>query len=70
MGKLIETESIPPGIMADLDYAIQLFMAGKTDPEFAARIRSESDRITEEIRKKHGVLDIAVDLVRETRDEG
>jgi hypothetical protein len=69
MEKLIESESIPPEIMADLDYAIQLLMTGKRDPEFAARIRSESDRITEEIRKRHGVLNIAVDLIRETRDE-
>ena len=62
--------AIPPEAIADLDYALQLIMSGKRAPEFEARIRAESDKITEEIRRKHGILNIAVDLVREARDEG
>jgi hypothetical protein len=53
----------------DLEYAIQLIMTGKKDPAFAARVQSETEKITEEIRSKHGVLNIAVDLIREARDE-
>ena len=53
----------------DLEYAIQLIMAGKKDPEFAARVQAETEKITEEIEKKHGVTNIAVDLIREARDD-
>jgi len=62
----IENES---GTLTDLDYAIQLIMTGKKDPEFAARVQAETEKITEEIRRKHGVVNIAVDLIREARDE-
>jgi hypothetical protein len=55
---------------ADLEHAIQLLLTGSKDPAFEARIESESDRITEEIRRKHGVLNVAVELIRESRDEG
>ncbi len=53
----------------DLEYAIHLIMTGKRDPGFAARVQAETKAITEEIETKHGVLDIAVDLIREARDE-
>ena len=39
------------------------------DPVTYKRIREEGARITEEIRKKHGTLNIAVDLIRETRNQ-
>ena len=44
------------------------------DPEVCRRIRQEGDRITEETRRQHGTieiagLEIAVDLIREIRDE-
>ena len=55
--------------LTDLEYAIQLIMTGKKDLEFTARVQAETEKITEEIRRKHGVLNIAVDLIREARDE-
>jgi hypothetical protein len=55
--------------LTDLDYAIQLIMTGKKDPEFTARVQAETEKITEDIQRKHGVLNIAVDLIREARDE-
>jgi hypothetical protein len=55
--------------LTDLDYAIQLIMTGQKDPEFAARVQAETGKITEEIYRKHGVLNIAVDLIRDARDE-
>ncbi len=54
-----------PSTLTDLDYAIQLVMTGKQDPEFAARVQAETEKITEEIRRNHGVVNIAVDLIRE-----
>jgi hypothetical protein len=55
--------------MSDLEYAIHLIMTGKKDPEFVARVQAETERITEEIQRKHGVLNVAVDLIREARDD-
>ena len=55
--------------LTDLEYAIRLIMTGKKDPEFTARVQAETEMITEENRRKHGVLNIAVDLIREARDE-
>jgi hypothetical protein len=55
--------------LTDLDYAIQLIMTGKRDPEFTAKVQAKTAKITEEIERKHGLLNIAVDLIREVRDE-
>jgi hypothetical protein len=59
----------PSATLTDLDYAIELIMKGKKDPMFAARVQAETENITEEIERKHGVLNIAVDLIRQARDE-
>ncbi len=67
-----ETKSsgIDPQVLADLDAVMERIRTGKTfDPETSRRIRERAERITEEIRQKHGELDIAVQLIRETRDE-
>jgi hypothetical protein len=55
--------------MTDLEYAIHLIVTGQKDPEFAARVQAETANITERIEKKHGVLNVAVDLIREARDD-
>jgi hypothetical protein len=59
----------PSAALTDLDHAIKLIMTGEQDPEFAARVQAETEKITEEIYKKHGVLNVAVELIREARDE-
>ena len=39
------------------------------DPEVARRVRARSERATEELRRKYGTVSLAVDLIREARDE-
>ena len=63
------TENKPSTPLTDLEYAIQLILTGKKDPEFAARVQAETEKITEDIRRRHGVLNIAVNLIREARDD-
>jgi len=63
------TAEKPSATLTDLEYAIQLIMTGKKDPEFTARVQAETEKVTEEIRRRHGVVNIAVDLIREARDE-
>lgn len=54
----------------DAEAILERALHGKPlDPNVYQRIREEGAKITEEIRKKHGILNIAVDLVREIRDQ-
>jgi hypothetical protein len=65
-----KTAGADPQILADLDAVMERITTGKPrDPELSRRIRKRAERITEEIRQKHGQLDIAVQLIREARDE-
>jgi hypothetical protein len=61
---------IPPDILADLKEATRQAAAGGIkDPDLLRRIAERSERVRQEILRKHGVLDVAVDLVREGREE-
>lgn len=37
------------------------------DPEVYRRVRENGERITDELRRKHGEMDIAVELIHEVR---
>jgi hypothetical protein len=39
------------------------------DPKVAKRVHERAERIRERLYKQHGLLTVAVGLVRETRDE-
>jgi hypothetical protein len=66
---LMSTE-IKPTVDTDDEALMQRVLHGKPlDPAVYRRIRQEGDRITEEIRRQHGTIEIAVDLIREIRDE-
>jgi len=55
---------------ADAQAVIEHALAGKPlDPEIARRVRARSEHATEALRRKHGTLNIAVDLIREVRDQ-
>ncbi|HVA50883.1 MAG TPA: hypothetical protein VNH11_31360 [Pirellulales bacterium] len=66
---IMSTEA-KPILDADTEALMERVLHGKPlDPEVYRRIREEGDRITEEIRRQHGTIEIAVDLIREIRDE-
>ncbi len=60
---------IPPEVMAELQEAARLALAGVRDPEAMRRACARMDRMREEVRRKHGLLDIGVPAIRELRDE-
>jgi hypothetical protein len=60
---------IPPNLWADTQAVIDHLVSAKLlDPEVSRRIRERADQIREEIRQKHGLLDIGVPAIRELRD--
>jgi hypothetical protein len=67
--KTIESSPIPPEMMAELQEAAEGAANGVRDPEEMRRACERMDRLGEEIRRKHGVLDIGVPAIRELRDE-
>jgi hypothetical protein len=59
-------------VEADIAEVVRLIAQGKrvTDPELLRRIRHRSDALRREMLLTQGLTDVAVDLVRESRDEG
>lgn len=55
-------------LRSELNDAIACLMAGVHDPEERRKACEDMDRIREEIRKQHGVLDIGVPAIRELRE--
>jgi hypothetical protein len=68
----VETPSaIPSDEMADLEEVCRLISEGKpvTDPALLERIHERAEQVRHAMLEKHGVTNIAVDLIREARDE-
>ena len=65
------TSAIPADEMADLEEVSRLISEGKpvTDPALLKRIYERSEEVQRRIREQHGVVEWAVDLIREARDE-
>jgi hypothetical protein len=59
---------IPPALMAELQRAADRAAKGVRDPEAMRKACEHMDRISEEIRRKHGVLDIGTPAIHELRD--
>lgn len=56
--------------IADKDALLEHITTGKPlDPDVRRRILERGESISEELRQTYGEMDIAVDLIRETRDE-
>jgi hypothetical protein len=72
MSTIKPTESapaVPPEDMAELEATLDRVMRGIRDPEAMARAAERMDRMREEMRRRVGEGEWAVQLVRETRDD-
>ena len=69
----MKTIDAPPATQeqADTIEVLRLVSEGKrvTDPELRRRITARSDAVQREIHDRFGVVEWAVDLIREGRDE-
>lgn len=60
----------PAVVKADLELVCRMLAhGGVRDPEVLRRIRERADRVRDRLFRQHGLLNIAVDLIREGRDE-
>jgi hypothetical protein len=66
------TESKPISVTdEDAQAIMDHLLTGKPlDPAVARRVREASEQASEETRRKFGTVDVAVDLIREARDQG
>jgi hypothetical protein len=62
-------EPIPAELIAELRAATERAAKGVRDPEVMRRACERMDRMREELRRRAGDLDVAVELIREARDE-
>jgi hypothetical protein len=61
---------IPADVLADMQAVADALAAGKgVPPEIEQRIRERSEKAQRELLSQYGTQEIAVDLVREIRDE-
>jgi hypothetical protein len=65
------TKSAPvPTPEADAQAVFDRLVSGRPlDPETYRRVRERAERITEQLRRQHGEMEIAVDLIREVRQD-
>lgn len=54
-----------PEVRAELEGAIRRAISGERDPESMRKACERMDRMREEIRRRLGVLDIGVPVIRE-----
>jgi hypothetical protein len=60
----------PSDATDDLQAVLDHVATGKPlDPEVERRVRERSRKIRQNLRDRHGVLNVAVDLIREIRNE-
>jgi hypothetical protein len=69
MATIDESQAIPAEDLAELEKTIQNLIKGVRDPDAMDRAAKEMDEGREEVRRRLGEVDLAVALVRESRDE-
>ena len=68
-GPLAQVSSLPADVAADNQAVLDHVLTGaRLDPEVVRRVHERALKIRQEILQQHGVVNVAVDLVRETRD--
>jgi hypothetical protein len=68
--KTTGTSPLPADVLKDMQTVADAAVAGtRVDPEVARRIRERSERVQEELVRRYGIREIAVDLIRQGRDE-
>ena len=65
-----KSSGIPAGLLNDMQAVADAAAAGRpVDPEVAKRVREQSEKVQEQLQRRFGVREIAVDLIRQGREE-
>ena len=57
-------------IQADEAAITEHLLTGKPlDPEVYRRVRARAEQVTAQLRQRYGDMDLAIDLIRDIRDE-
>lgn len=65
-----DTSADAAQIQADEAAITEHLLTGRAlDPEVYRRVRARAEQITAELRRRHGDMGLAVDLIRDIRDE-
>jgi hypothetical protein len=68
--KTTENSLFPPDVWADMQAVAEAVAARRpVDSEVARRVRERSRKVQEELLRQYGVREIAVDLIRQGREE-
>ncbi len=65
---MLELQSISRELMVELQHRAERAALGIIDPDARAVARARMDRMREEFRLRHGEVNLAVELIREARD--
>jgi hypothetical protein len=66
----IRPSATPPNVSDDLQAVLDHLITGKPlDPELERRVGERAENIRAEILAKHGEINVAVELVREARED-
>jgi hypothetical protein len=61
---------LPPDVLDDMTAVADALAAGRPVPsEVARRIRERADKVQKQLLRQYGVRQIAVDLIRQGREE-
>jgi hypothetical protein len=61
---------IPPDVLDDMQTVADAVAAGRpVDPEVAKRVRERSEKVQVQLLHQYGVREIAIDLIRQGREE-
>lgn len=61
--------SVSTELREEFDEAVRRAMSGQRDPDVMRQACEHMDAMREEIKRKHGLQDIGVGLIRELRGE-
>jgi hypothetical protein len=66
----IPVSPIPPDVLADMQAVAEAVLSRQpVDAEVARCVRERSEKVQQELLRQHGVREIAVDLIRQGREE-
>jgi hypothetical protein len=64
------SDTFPPDVRADLQAVIDHLTTGTPlDPEVGRRVSARSKAVQEELVRRYGIREIAVELIRQGREE-